>query len=124
MDSWTDQQLTIMKAGGNQKCKDFISKHGVDVHAVSIKERYDNPPAELYRQVLKARAEGRPEPTELPAPVEKKPHDNHEWANRPMQGFGSGPHPKEERRRQRKRIAIGVVSSAVAVAASILLKKK
>ena len=124
MDSWTDQQLTIMKAGGNQNYKDFISKHGIDVHSASIKEKYDSPPAELYRQVLKARVEGRPEPTELPTPVQRNPPEERDWTNRPMQGFGSGPHPKEERRRQRQRITIGVVGSVVAVAAGMLLKKK
>lgn len=141
MDSWTEKQLASMKAGGNQSCIDFLSKHGVVVvvdttttsaaAAPSIKEKYDCPPAELYRQVLKARVEGRPEPTELPKAdllLEKNmrtPEQEREWANRPMQGFGSGPHPKEERRRQRKRLALGMgVGSVVAFAAGILLKKK
>ncbi len=124
MDSWTENQLTIMKAGGNQNCKDFLSKHGIDVQAASIKEKYDSPPAEFYRQVLKARVEGLPEPTEMPIPKERNPEQEREWANRPMQGFGSGPHPQEERRRKRKRIVIGAVTSAMAVAAGLLLKRK
>jgi hypothetical protein len=126
MDSWTEKQLALMKAAGNQNCLDFLSKHGVSSASNNgIKDKYDCPPAELYRQVLKARVEGRPEPTELPKPVANKTTSSDEWANRPMQGFGSAPHPKHERRRQRKRLAFGVgVGSAVAVVAGIFLKKK
>ena len=126
MDAWTDKQLALMKAGGNQNCLNFLTKHGIDVSTrCSAKEKYDCPPAELYRQVLKARVDGRPEPTELPKAVQRTAQQEHEWANRPMQGFGSGPHPKEERRRQRKRIALFAgVGSAVAFAAGVLLKKK
>jgi ADP-ribosylation factor GTPase-activating protein 1 len=125
MDSWTDKQLALMKAGGNQNCKEFLSKHGIDFRTTSIKERYDCPPAELYRQILKARVEGRPEPTELPQPVKRSEEQEKAWANRPMQGFGSGIHPREEQRRQRRNVAIGVgIGSAVAFAAGVLLKKK
>lgn len=126
MDSWTEKQLALMKAGGNQKCKDFLSKYGINFTSASIKEKYDCPPAELYRQVLKARVEGRTEPTELPKPNLRSEEEEKAWANRPMQGFGSDPSPREnEQRRQRRMIAIGVgVGSAVAFAAGILIKKK
>lgn len=127
MDSWTDQQLASMKAGGNQTCIDFLSNHGVDMGlTASAKEKYDCPPAELYRQVLKARVEGRPEPTELPKAVERRSEkEEQEWANRPMQGFGSGPHPREERQRQRKqRLVLAGAASAIAFAAGMILKKK
>jgi ADP-ribosylation factor GTPase-activating protein 1 len=65
MDSWTDTQLALMKCGGNAKCASFLKEHGVDLNA-SIREKYESPAAQLYKQVLKARAEGRPEPTQLP----------------------------------------------------------
>jgi len=71
MDSWTDTQLALMKCGGNAKCAAYLKTHGVDLNA-SIREKYESPAAQLYKEVLKARAEGRPEPTQIPqraAPV-------------------------------------------------------
>ena len=65
MDSWTDQQLAIMKAGGNAACAKFLADRGV-LPSVSIKAKYDNPAAQLYKEVLKARVAGLPEPTSLP----------------------------------------------------------
>lgn len=65
MDSWTEKQLALMKAGGNDKCNAFLKKHGIDART-PIKEKYESAPAQLYKEVLKARVEGRPEPTELP----------------------------------------------------------
>lgn len=125
MDSWTDKQLSLMKEGGNQNCNDFLSKHGIDIQGASVKEKYDSPPAELYRQVLKARLEGRPEPTTLPEPMKRTEQEEKEWASRPMQGFGSGIHPRVEQRQQRRKLAVGVgVGSVVAFAAGVLLKKK
>lgn len=65
MDSWTDTQLALMKTGGNAKCAAYLKGHGVDLKA-PIRQKYEHPAAQLYKEVLKARAEGRPEPTELP----------------------------------------------------------
>jgi hypothetical protein len=73
MDSWTDKQLALMKNGGNDKCNDYLKKHGIDART-PIKQKYESPVAQLYKEVLKARVEGRPEPTELPPPVVKKPY--------------------------------------------------
>lgn len=72
MDSWTPQQLALMKAGGNGKCKDYLTSHGVPP-AAAIKEKYEHPAAQLYKEVLKARVEGRPEPTQLPKPKARMP---------------------------------------------------
>ena len=71
MDSWTDKQMALMKGGGNQKCNDYLKKHGIDPRA-PIKQKYDNDVAQLYKEVLKARVEGRPEPKELPKPAQRK----------------------------------------------------
>jgi ADP-ribosylation factor GTPase-activating protein 1 len=71
MDSWTPAQLALMKAGGNQKCNDYLQKHGI-APRTPIKQKYESPAAQLYKEVLKARVEGRPEPTELPKPVVKQ----------------------------------------------------
>jgi Putative GTPase activating protein for Arf len=73
MDSWTDKQLALMKNGGNDKCNDYLKKHGIDART-PIKQKYESPHAQLYKEVLKARVEGRPEPTELPPPLVKKPY--------------------------------------------------
>mmetsp|Transcript_927 Transcript_927/g.1158 ORF Transcript_927/g.1158 Transcript_927/m.1158 type:complete len:476 (-) Transcript_927:218-1645(-) len=67
MDSWTPKQLDIMKKGGNQKCESFLISKGVSKNT-PIKPKYESPAAQLYKEVLKARVEGRPEPTELPKP--------------------------------------------------------
>lgn len=67
MDSWTPAQLKLMKAGGNDACNKYLHSKGVSKTA-SIKEKYESQAAALYKEVLKARAEGRPEPTSLPPP--------------------------------------------------------
>lgn len=67
MDSWTPLQLKIMKAGGNDACNSFLQARGVSKNA-TIQEKYNSDAAALYKEVIKARAEGRPEPTSLPPP--------------------------------------------------------
>jgi len=64
MDSWTPAQIEIMKAGGNDACNEFLYSRGVPRNA-SIRDKYSSDAAALYKQVLKARAEKRPEPTQL-----------------------------------------------------------
>lgn len=71
MDSWTPKQLSIMKSGGNMKCASYLTSNGIDA-STPIQQKYDTGPAKLYKEVLKARAEGRPEPTSLPRPTPKK----------------------------------------------------
>lgn len=57
-----------MKAGGNQQCNAYLQKHGIGPRT-PIKQKYESSAAQLYKEVLKARVEGRPEPTELPKPM-------------------------------------------------------
>jgi len=83
MDSWTQPQLTLMKAGGNAKCASYLKQHGIDP-STPIKQKYENPRAQLYKEVLKARVEGRPEPTELPKPAVQRTMGGS------MAGMGSG----------------------------------
>lgn len=74
MDSWTDNQLKLMKIGGNDNFNNYLKSNGVNPvkHSTSeavnggIKKKYDNDVALLYKLKLKARAEGKPEPTEVP----------------------------------------------------------
>ena len=65
MDSWTDLQLKAMKCGGNDKCKNYLKSNGVSLSA-PIKEKYESRVAQHYKDVLKARINGNPEPP-LPA---------------------------------------------------------
>jgi ADP-ribosylation factor GTPase-activating protein 1 len=73
MDSWTEQQLKCMKLGGNEACNTYIQQksNGTINSRTPIKQKYDNPHAQLYKEILKARVEGRPEPTSLPPPKQQ-----------------------------------------------------
>lgn len=74
MDSFTAAQVQIMKLGGNQQCNNRLSElGGYDPKTTPAKEKYDNDIAQLYKLVLKARAEGLPEPTALPATKSSTP---------------------------------------------------
>uniref|UniRef100_A0A7S2UF59 Arf-GAP domain-containing protein n=1 Tax=Attheya septentrionalis TaxID=420275 RepID=A0A7S2UF59_9STRA len=77
MDSWTPQQMELMKAGGNANCAAYLSSNGVAKN-VPIKAKYESDVAQLYKEILKARVEGRPEPTEL---VKKAPRSNNSYNN-------------------------------------------
>lgn len=87
MDSWTDKQLALMKNGGNDKCNEYLKRNGIDART-PIKQKYESPVAQLYKEVLKARVEGRPEPTELPKPKPRAP-----YKPSPASGGGAGGDP-------------------------------
>lgn len=70
MDSWTDKQLALMNNGGNGKCNDYLKAKGIDPRT-PIKQKYESDAAQLYKEILKARVEGRPEPTSIPKPAPK-----------------------------------------------------
>lgn len=72
MDAWTDKQLAMMKNGGNEKCQQYLESKGLNSKNMSIQQKYNTDTAKLYKEVLKARAEGRPEPTTLPKATPKK----------------------------------------------------
>jgi len=98
MDSWTPAQMDIMKKGGNQKCISYISAKGV-LPSTPIKQKYESDAAQLYKHILKARAEGKPEPTEIP---KKKPYVSNNTTMGNMGsihstgGGGSGPKGPED----------------------------
>lgn len=71
MDSWTEKQLALMKNGGNKKCNDYLKAKGIQPDT-PVKAKYESDAAQLYKEVLKARVEGRPEPTTLPPPRNKR----------------------------------------------------
>ena len=97
MDAWTDVQVEKMKNGGNQRCKDFLEKHGIDTASCSIRDKYDTQAGQLYQQVINARVAGEPEPTQLPPAITRSPNAASPSAiKKPMAGFGSPPPPSPE----------------------------
>eukprot|EP00531_Pseudo-nitzschia_arenysensis_P008313 CAMPEP_0116131546 /NCGR_PEP_ID=MMETSP0329-20121206/9066_1 /TAXON_ID=697910 /ORGANISM="Pseudo-nitzschia arenysensis, Strain B593" /LENGTH=240 /DNA_ID=CAMNT_0003625989 /DNA_START=221 /DNA_END=946 /DNA_ORIENTATION=- len=148
MDSWTPAQISAMKMGGNDKCKEFIATRGqIDMTIMSphsIKTKYESPAAELWRQVIKARVNGTEEPTELPEIKTTKSNDSQDSkqqqqqqrkksfgsirGNRTgapqkvvMEGFGSSPHPSELKKSRKKRAKkiLGVGAAAIGAIATI-----
>lgn len=65
MDSWSPKQIAIMKAGGNNKCQAYLASKGIPANTL-IKGKYNSEDAQNYKDILKARAEGRDEPTNFP----------------------------------------------------------
>lgn len=71
MDSWTQDQIKIMRLGGNEKCNSFLSKYDALAKKANGKDsdicsKYNSAPACLYKSRLKAEIDGKPLPTELP----------------------------------------------------------
>lgn len=165
MDSWSSTQLQKMQlSGGNAACQAFLKKHGVaastgcscdaDFYNTSIQDKYDSPAGHLFQQVLTARVEGRPEPTELPArkdtdkitrtsPCKPQSASSLESTGSTstksvnggksvviMEGFGSSPHPSQQeerrvaRRQQRRKMIMGMGAAAAGVLAVGLAASK
>mmetsp|Transcript_22509 Transcript_22509/g.53124 ORF Transcript_22509/g.53124 Transcript_22509/m.53124 type:complete len:220 (-) Transcript_22509:420-1079(-) len=137
MDSWSPEQIATMTAGGgNDACKAFLSTWGINMapcftgETAPIQRKYDSPAGQLYQQVIKARVEGKPEPTELPEP-QKKDDDKKSYdvirggavGSPPvkiMEGFGSSPHPSEmEEKDNRKNLFVGLGAVAVGAIATV-----
>lgn len=125
MDSWTPQQLKLMKQGGNKRCNEFLKSHGIlqlSGDRETIQQKYDSPAAQLYKEVLKAEVEGRLVPTELPKSTKAATarQSTAPAPRRKMEGFGSSPPPEPESLITGKRI-LYVAVPAVAAAAIWLL---
>ncbi len=58
MDSWTEKQMGLMKAGGNKELQQWFKQHGVN-NCASLFEKYSSPAAELYKERLLAKYEVR-----------------------------------------------------------------
>jgi Putative GTPase activating protein for Arf len=60
MDNWTNEQLELMRAGGNYACRRYLEKHstdiGFDFYGTPIQEKYATTAAEDYKQLLQKRA--------------------------------------------------------------------
>lgn len=57
LDSWTEPQLAVMKAGGNLKFSQYLEEHGAPTH-VSIKEKYESEVAQHYKTIIVATVKG------------------------------------------------------------------
>ena len=77
MDSWSPEQLCLMKVGGNEQCLAFLAKYRTGGNEITggdpcrkllttIVERYDCAAAMWYQEILKARRDDLPEPTHMP----------------------------------------------------------
>ena len=66
MDSWSDKQLKMMTHSSNDELVAFWKKHNVDPR-MPHNAKYHEPASQLYADRLKAKVEGRPLPTKLPA---------------------------------------------------------
>lgn len=102
LDTFSEQDVKQLLFGGNQTCRDFFAKHGVvfdsgmgrgnssssscissSTDALSsttdrgcyLLEKYDSSVAKLYRETLKARVHGRPEPSMQDIQVESQRKD-------------------------------------------------
>ncbi|CAN0260056.1 unnamed protein product, partial [Hapterophycus canaliculatus] len=84
MDSWSEKQIKMMRAGGNQNLNDWFESHGV-TNDQRIAKKYHSPAAELFRERLLATVEGRPLPTELP----KRPPPSSSGGGKYGGGFGN-----------------------------------
>eukprot|EP00111_Clytia_hemisphaerica_P018773 TCONS_00055515-protein len=60
MDKWKDNELEKMKAGGNNKAKDFFTSQSEYNQGWSIQEKYNSRTAALYRDKITTESEGRP----------------------------------------------------------------
>lgn len=61
LDSWTQDQLAIMKIGGNNKFLSYFEKYGV-AEGSTIAEKYNSDAAQQYKEILAAEANGAPVP--------------------------------------------------------------
>ncbi len=79
LDSFSETDVKKLEAGGNDNFRQFVSDHGGSSllapvptsttansgasSGTTVRERYESDAARLYREVMKARVEGKPEPS-------------------------------------------------------------
>jgi len=70
MDSWTADQIKLMRMSGNEKFNNFLAQYDALAKQggrTNINNKYNSPAASLYKDRLEAELAGRPLPTQLPA---------------------------------------------------------
>jgi hypothetical protein len=60
MDSWADDQLSAMMAGGNEPFRAYLRSYGVDPVNTPIPVKYNSALAEAYRNKIKCAIQGKP----------------------------------------------------------------
>jgi hypothetical protein len=76
LDTWTVDQIAIMKAGGNSKCLRYFEEQKIEKDA-TLKERYNSQAAAHYKEIVAVVAKGKP----APAPTAVGLPKNHTSAN-------------------------------------------
>jgi hypothetical protein len=111
-----------MRIGGNSQCRAFLEEHGiVDFAARSIRQRYDSKAAALYKQVLSARMQGLPEPTELVVSPSNEQRPLLPLKDR-IQGLGSSPLPSPGTPTDWKKVALQLTTvSSILVGAGLFV---
>ena len=71
MDSWTEKQIKVMKIGGNEKFRAFLTEKNVD-NSMDIRKKYYLQECALYRLRLQALRDGKKPPNELPEEQKKQ----------------------------------------------------
>ncbi|EAX95550.1 GTP-ase activating protein for Arf, putative [Trichomonas vaginalis G3] len=75
LDSWTDEQINVMKCGGNKKARDYFKSIGID--ALSVSAKYKSRGAKQYAAQLYAEAgahlPGEAQSDEGPEPPAEEP---------------------------------------------------
>lgn len=72
LDTWTEEQLQLMAAGGNQRARTFFKQHGWDeIGSDKIEQKYTSRAAQLYRKQLEkdAAKASSSDGAEAPAPA-------------------------------------------------------
>lgn len=64
LDSWKEDQIAIMKAGGNAKCLEYFEEQKMDKD-LTLKEKYTTDVATHYKKMVAAAAKGEAEPTTI-----------------------------------------------------------
>jgi len=72
LDTWTEDQLALMKIGGNEKCIQYFEEQGV-TKDITVKEKYNSDAAKHYKIILASATKGESPP---PALVQKKKKDS------------------------------------------------
>ncbi|KAK9822815.1 hypothetical protein WJX81_003054, partial [Elliptochloris bilobata] len=88
MDAWSGDQLRKMQLGGNDALNSFLAKYGVD-RGNEIPEKYNSQAAEIYREKIKAEAEGRPYAVPAPPKVASAPRASASASSRGSAGSSS-----------------------------------
>lgn len=89
MDAWNKDQLEKMKHGGNGPMNAFFQKYGVAKNT-DVRDKYNSVAAEYYREMLKARVEGREYTPPPPSSVNKRVMGSSGGSSNRLKGSAKG----------------------------------